>query len=267
MEIYKKTDLGEIIKTIVNNINEEEKQQNPVCHQEIPSWDTWDTSDDGPFATADEMAKMEEQILSVRRSLSADENFFKMGKELLSAEFNRYIERRRGMNHFENSQNDIYAVGECMEAERFLKIMGVNIDNDRIKDFIEGRRQIFSSDFDILLGTDNDFVLISSNPYKRGGCNGYIVIWLHHPEKAVYIVKNAFYVSATNAWSKNGLKVIRFISMASYSKKYAEVGDKKQMLQYHVDDSLLHDIDFMMRPSAFKHTQECILNSEFVDWV
>lgn len=269
METYKKVNLGEVIKTTINNISEEEKKKSPVCPQAIPSWDTWDALDSSPFATAEEIAEMKRQTLLARRSLSEDELSFKVGKDLLSAEFDRYIDRRRhNLDHSENGKDDIYTAGECREAERFLKIMGVNMDDSRIQDLIEGRRQVFSSDFDILVETEDDFVLMSANPYKRGECNGYIVIWLHHSaEKAAYIVENAFYVSPTDAWSKDGLKVIRFISMASHSKRYAESSDKKQMLRHYVDYSLLHSVEFMMRPSTFKYTPERILSGEFVDWV
>lgn len=104
-------------------------------------------------------------------------------KEVLEM-FTNYIARKR--YHYQSSSsspNAIYNEGECHEAEKWLKLCGVNVEKDRITDFVNGTRHAYDYNFDLIKHTDTDFILLSSHCYMINDIKSYIAIYLTDSEE------------------------------------------------------------------------------------
>ena len=68
-------------------------------------------------------------------------SYFTITEEQLNEMFKHYIERR---HYKQNSTGEdaIWAGGECEEAEKWLKLFGVDLDYFRIEEMIHGEREI-----------------------------------------------------------------------------------------------------------------------------
>lgn len=112
------------------------------------------------------------------------DDFYEISKKDVFHEFRHYIERKKYNNQqLCGSPDELFSAGECWEAERWLKLLGVNLDDDRIKALTEERRLPFSLDLDLLKATDDDFALITANSYMLGDIKGYLVAWLSDNEE------------------------------------------------------------------------------------
>jgi len=61
--------------------------------------------------------------------------------------FKHYIERKRYNQSKDScSQDGLYSAGECSEAEKWLKLCGVDLSYERIQEMVEGKREIRAFD-------------------------------------------------------------------------------------------------------------------------
>ena len=138
------------------------------------------------------------------------DNFIKIRKEDVFHEFRHYIEQKKyNIQQLSDSQDTLHNAGECKEAEIWLKLFGVNLDDNRVRELTEGRRLPFSLDLDLLKATDNDFVLITANSYVLGNIRGYLVAWLNdNKEELDNIDGYILFVPELKLWSESAKKNI-----------------------------------------------------------
>ena len=126
--------------------------------------------------------------------------------------FIHYIKRMREVQSLPaDSMDSIRGAGECTEAEKWLKLCGINMNAARITDLLNGHRKVFRQSIDLLKSTDNDFVIISADTFTLDGIDGYLVGWImDNEEDENNLTSYLLFVPVLNMWSDKARKDVLF---------------------------------------------------------
>lgn len=126
--------------------------------------------------------------------------------------FIHYIKRMREVQNLPaDSMDSIRGAGECTEAEKWLKLCGINMNAARITDLLNGHRKVFRQSMDLLKSTDNDFAIISADTFTLDDIDGYLVGWMmDNEEDEDNLTSYLLFVPVLNMWSDKARKDVLF---------------------------------------------------------